>query len=327
MGERLIYMKNEKNKGYFNSFKKVLTKRKSLTTKAAIAVFCVAILLISGFSAALFTQDIFKKETRDSQKENRSMNNFIFENGIGNTGYESWYHYIGDIINSANGNLYLKMKDITINALGFDIEIIRSYNSYMSNINTGFGYGWTFNYNTHLSDFGDYVLWVDGDGSVHNFTDAGLGNYDSPSGIRSRLNKNPDDSFTLWLRAGEQYNFDSSGILQTITDKNGNKLTMTYSAGKLEQIDDDSGLCITIDYDDDLISSIADPMLGRQITYSYDEDGNLVGVIDAMENVTQYSYWTGSHYLCSVMDREGKADTESHISNNSEHTMLTINHF
>ena len=40
---------------------------------------------------------------------------------IGNTGYEPWYHYIADVVNSANGNLYLSAKDISIRARGFNI--------------------------------------------------------------------------------------------------------------------------------------------------------------------------------------------------------------
>lgn len=245
---------------------------------------------------------------------------------LGNTGYEPWFNYIGGVVNPANGNLYLSKKDISINARGFDMEIIRSYNSLNSNLSSGFGFGWTFNYNTYLDDKSGYVYWADGDGSFHNFTHVGSGNYSSPPGIYSRLNKNSDNTFTLWFKNGGKYNFDTGGILQNITDRNENSLTFTYSGQKLMSIADDSGLQLNLSYNaQNRISSVEDP-LGRQIGYEYDSYQNLVRVTDAMGNSTRYIYYC-CHDLATVVDPVSSAVTFSYFEDSGRLRLISASFY
>ncbi len=278
-----------------------------------IALVCVVILVFSNLPSDLFS-------LKATAEKNSSFHpNITLDKGVnytGNTGYEPWYYYIGGVINSANGNLYLSEKDISIKARGFDIEIIRSYNSHNSNFSTAFGYGWTFNYNVYIVDKGSYAIFVDGDGSFHNFISTGGGNYTAPPGVYLRLNKYPDDTFILWFKDGMTYHFDSGGILQNITDKNDNTLTFTYSGGKLVKVEDDSGVYVTFNYNSEhRISSIRDVM-GREITYEYDLYGNLVKVTDAMGNFTRYIYYC-CHDIATVVDKMNVALTFSYYANNT----------
>ena len=196
--------------------------------------------------------------------------------------------------------------DFSISALGFTIEIIRSYNSQNKNFSSGFGYGWTYNYHTYLIDKQDYVLWIDGDGSFHNYTALGNGNYSAPAGVFTRLNKQLDGSYSLFFKTGTTYDFDGSGILQKITDRNGNNLTFSYTDFKLTKISDDSGLQVDLIYNDEnQITSITDP-LGREITYQYDSFGNLINVTDAMGYSMQYLYYC-CHKLANVISKENTA--------------------
>ena len=218
----------------------------------------------------------------------------------GNTGYEPWYYYIAGMVCSANGNLYFSEKDISIKARGFDIEIIRHYNSYSSGVNSPFGFGWTFNYNVYLVENQDgSVTLYDGDGSVHTFTKSDGNTYTAPPGIHSKLIKKPD-GFVLRFKDGSSYNFDTDGKLVSIIDKNDNKLTFTYADGKLVRVSDDSGLYLSFTYENNRITSITDP-LGRQIKYEYDA-GDLVKVTDAMGNSTLYFYYE-NHKLQAVVNR------------------------
>ena len=109
---------------------------------------------------------------------------------------------------------------LSIKASGFNVEIIRSYNSHNGDVFSGFGYGWTFNYNHFLEDTGGYVYWHDGDGSVHEFIHIGDGEYTAPSGIHARLNKYAGSGYTLYFKNGMQYDFNTDGILQFMIDKN-----------------------------------------------------------------------------------------------------------
>ena len=151
----------------------------------AVVMFCITILLLSNFPMNIFSLKA-KAERNASFYPDISINK---ENYTGNTGYEPWYYYIGGIINSANGNLYISMKDISIKARGFNIEIIRSYNTHNSNFSTAFGYGWTFNYNIYLIEKNNSILLIDGDGSFHTFESIGGGVYSPPPGKYYKLRK------------------------------------------------------------------------------------------------------------------------------------------
>jgi RHS repeat-associated protein len=255
-----------------------------------VSLALVALLLCSIFTGAVGT-DVRSGAVLSEQSSNR-----------GNAGYESGYYYVADMVSSANGNLYLSEKDISIQARGFDIEVIRSYNRHSSEINGPFGFGWTYNYNLKLVENPDSsVTMFDEDGSVHNFISIGGGKYDSPPGLHSKLTKNHDASFVLRFKDGSKYNFDSHGTLLSIVDKNDNHLTFSYTDRKLIGIADDSGLALTLNYNaDDRISSIVDP-LGRHITYEYN-DSDLVKVTDARGNSTLYLYYD-DHKLEGVVDR------------------------
>jgi YD repeat-containing protein len=233
--------------------------------------------------------------------------------GANALGFEPWFYYVGGVVNSANGNLYFTATDISFKARGFTVEFIRAYNSLGNGTRTGFGYGWTFNYNVFLIDSGSTVCLVEGDGSAHDFTNTGNGSYSSPAGVYSRLTKNLDGSFVLWFKDGSRYVFSPTGNLTSVLDKNENHLWFNYTSGKLTDVADDSGLTLTIDYDaQDRITSIVDP-LTRQISYEYDSSDNLIGVVDAMGYHTSYFYGD-NHEIEAIVNPLGRVLTFSYIA-------------
>ncbi len=267
-----------------------------LKTKS-VSLLLVTIMLCSIFTGAV-TADVNKSAANTSLAlGNRAS-------CIGCAGYEPWYYYAaGGIVNTANGNLYLAETDISIKARGFDIELVRSYNSHNSGKHGPFGFGWTFNYNIYLVKNEDgSVTFFDEDGSAHSFASEGGNNYTAPPGIDSKLVKNADDSFTLGFTDGSKYNFGSNGKILNITDKNDNYLNFEYNIlGRLTRISDDSGLYLNLNYNlRGRISSVSDT-LGREINYEY-EVANLVNVTDAMRNSSSYEYYD-HHKLKSKVDR------------------------
>lgn len=237
-----------------------------------------------------------------------------FSSSVGNTGFEPWYYYIEGMINSATGNLYFTARDVSFKTRGFDIEIVRAYNSHRSGISTGFGFGWTFNYNVFLVENGAVVSLVEGDGSVHNFTSIGGGQYSPPPGVHYRLIKNGDSSFTLWFKDGSKYNFSSIGKLLNVIDKNGNRLTLSYTDERLTRVEDGSGLALTLNYNaQNRISGVVDP-LGRQIRYDYDGSGNLFNVTDAMGYSTLHFYRSSDNRINATVNPVGTVLTFSYIT-------------
>jgi len=266
-------------------------------SKKFISVILIALILGSIFAGTVSAN---MNTSSTDTNINAVLSNPLLERG--NTGYEPWYYYIADMVSAANGNLYLSEKDISIKARGFNIEIIRSYNSHNNRADSPFGFGWTYNYDVKLVENSDgSVSLFDEDGSVHNFTSIGGGGYTSPNGIHSKLTKNSDDSFILLFKDGSGYNFNSNGMLLNITDKNGNKLTFNYTDGKLTNVADDSGLSLSFGYNaESRISKVTD-QLGREINYEY-YAGKLVKVTDAMGESSLYFYYNNDK-LQSAVDR------------------------
>jgi RHS repeat-associated protein len=215
--------------------------------------------------------------------------------------------------NIIDGNLYISENDMSIKGRGFNIDINRIYNSNKSNFcpncgSAGFlGSGWQFLYNIKLQTNDDETISLyNGDGSVYTFfNDAYLNKYISMD-TDSELIQNQDGSFTLVFKDGTKYNFASSGTLLNMVDRNGNKLTFSYTAGKLTKVADDSGTAITLNYDSKgRISSASDP-LNRQVTYEYDTNNNLLKVINPSGDSTQYRY-DQNNLLNGITDPLGKS--------------------
>ncbi len=228
-------------------------------------------------------------------------------NPIANTGFENWFPYVGGLANAVNGNLWYSKRDLSVQARAFPLALVRSYNSLRGSEVGPFGNGWTFNYAEKLVVNPDLnVTWNDGGGSQLIFTPkTGSGGYGAPRGITSRLVKNGDATFTLWRTDGSKEGFTSAGRLSTITDKNGNKVTLTYDGnGRLTSIADDSGKSLTLGYDaSNRIITATDP-LSRVVTYSYDGSSNLVAVKDPMNFYENYTYASGK--MSAIIDPVGK---------------------
>ena len=278
--------------------------------RKVVAIAFIGILIISNYALTV-SADV------GGDPADTTTDNVVFSESVsnaGNTGYEPAYYYMGGIVCSANGNLFIFEKDIGIKARGFNIEIIRSYNSHRSGNLGPFGFGWTHNYNIKLvENLDDSVTLYDGDGSKHIFISEGAGVYTPPDRIHSKLRKNIDGSFVLLLKDGSRYNFNSYGVLLNIEDKNGNRLTFSYLGDKLTRVEDDSGLNITINYHAGKISSIVDP-IGRQIRYEYLVN-DLVEVTDAMGNSSLYLYYD-NHKLKGDIDRVDSTTLFSYTDGN-----------
>jgi YD repeat-containing protein len=94
------------------------------------------------------------------------------------------------------------------------------------------------------------------------------------------------------------YVFGSDGKLLTISDPNGNTLTMTYSGGLLTQISNNFGRTISIQYVSNHITSITDPN-GRSIAYGYN-NGDLTSVTYPDTQSISYAY--ANHNLTDKYD-------------------------
>ncbi|MBI4744175.1 MAG: hypothetical protein HY776_05090, partial [Actinobacteria bacterium] len=246
---------------------------------------------------------------------------FVVNTGTPTVGIENFYTYVpfnlGDgltvNINPGNGNLIAQKTDASIPGRGIPIAVTRFYNS-QSPYDSSYGKGWNFSFNNRLKDIGTGIVLIDGDGSQHYFAKNPDNTYSSPAGIYRKLVKNGDNTYTVTEKDQTKYNFDSEGKLKTIVDNNDNTTTYTYNSStkKLENIQDPSGRQVKFTYSaDGRLEKIIYPpnqatgTTERNIIYSYNGNGELTSVEDALGNITTYSY-NANHKLTTINDAKNQ---------------------
>ena len=186
------------------------------------------------------------------------------------------------------------------------------------------GIGWTHDFNVSIITNADGSLFLRrGDGGRVWFSPSGGVYYpDANSGDTSTIVKNADGSYTRTTKYAKVYNFNSSGQLTSIVDRNGNTTTLTYTGNNLTGITDSTGRTggigvsggqivsvtdfsknvSTITYSPaGLISSIADP-LGNTWNFQYDSNNRMVQKTDPSNNPVSYTYDPTSGMLTSSTD-------------------------
>jgi len=200
-------------------------------------------------------------------------------------------------------NLNLTITDTPVAytpALGPEVRFTTTYNSVGSYYAGPLGYYWTHNYNIYLALNPPYVTLNKAGGTEYQYYCPGVGVCTSPAGIFDILTKNADNTYTLETKDQTRYEFNSSGKLEEIADRNDNDLDLVYNDTGLCQIIDAKGRTTTIDYNDTgLIERVTIPD-GRFAEFTYN-NSELIQVIDEAGQVLSYTYDTlGNHLIESL---------------------------
>ena len=175
------------------------------------------------------------------------------------------------------------------------------------------GNGWSHGYEQLLQPIanGSVAFWNEGkerDYSLYN------GVYTAPRGDYSVLLKNSDNSYTITEKDGLIRNFDTTGRITTLADRNGNSITFVYTSGKLTTVTDSSGQSATLGYDTDgRLGAITDPM-GKQYTLTY-TNGVLASIIAPDNGSWNYLYGNGN-MLTTKTDPGGNSTSYAYDANN-----------
>jgi RHS repeat-associated protein len=176
----------------------------------------------------------------------------------------------GEPINVTNGNMYLQQTDYRLPGLGEGLDLTRTYNS--QSTRTGiFGYGWTTPYEESLQLLGNSFMKLNlADGRAVFLAKRPSGEFTAqePLDSRGQIVNNVDGTYTLTFKDGRVHQFNSSGKLLSITDRNNNTITLSYdSNGRLTTITDASGRTLTFAYASNIVSSVSDSQ-GTIATYT-----------------------------------------------------------
>ena len=186
-----------------------------------------------------------------------------------------------------SGEFFLEAEDLVLPGRGLSYRLSRRYES-RHNFRGSLGWNWEHEYADRRlvrAPGSGNVVRNDGRGSRDEYVlDHSSGAFLSPIGVFSRLFTLEDDSLIERTPDGTRYHYapldDSltSGKLMSITDRAGNALRMVYDPlGRLDVVVDTLQRRIRYVWRDDTILRVHD-FTGREVEYSYDEDGNLESV-------------------------------------------------
>lgn len=222
----------------------------------------------------------------------------------------------GDPVECATGNYAETQTDLAIGGLGVGLDLTRSYSAQAAATASSpgaFGYGWANSFSDRLvsEESGKKVTLFTASGSAVPFT-GGPGTFTAPAWSQDSLSGNAEAGYTLILPEGIKYAFNGSGRLESVSDRNGNKTTLSYNkSGQLEKVIDPAGRAITLTYNGEgLIEKAEDPM-GHLVKYTY-ESKNLKTVTLPGEASPRWQFkCDASHRITSVTDgRGGKTTNE-----------------
>ncbi len=242
----------------------------------------------------------------------RVSDNVLFDPWIGKSAYvphnaspsTSWTGFVAEPVNVVFGNYTYQHTDLSVPSIGLPFTFQRSYNSANASTNGPLGYGWTHGYNwsvvAEATGAGNTVLVTGADGRVDRFTQNPDGSFSAPAGIFDQLTFS-SGLYALTRKDQTKFNFNGSGKLASVVDKNGNTVTLNYSGGLLSSLTDPGGRTFSFTPDAaGRISVMTDP-IGRAISFGYDPSGDLATSTDARGKITTYAY-DANHRLVSITD-------------------------
>lgn len=124
------------------------------------------------------------------------------------------------------------------------------------------------------------------------------GTYIAPPGVTATLTKN-GSQYRLTERFGITYEFNADGTLAYRADADDNRTYFAYSGGLLQTVSNNFGYRLTFNYAGGEIDTVSDSS-GRTVDYTL-SSGNLTQFADPASKTWQYVYDSG-HHIVSLRD-------------------------
>ncbi len=203
---------------------------------------------------------------------------------------------LGTQVNTISGNLFIPRTDLVASARGFDIDISFYYNSYLLNEDVGYGKGWTFIYAVQYktdTTGARIIRW--GDGREDRYDSIAGGGYKAPRGFFGKLVQYQPAKYRLTELDSTIYFFDNAvhKKITRVQEPNGNFISFNYTDSLLTSLTNAAGQAITFTYNaQGRLASVIDAITAptRTYTYTYDAVGNLNEVKDPLNGKYKYTY-------------------------------------
>lgn len=155
----------------------------------------------------------------------------------------------GSTVNLGTGRLSHNQQIFSVNSgMPLALEVSLNYRSSIPTAPSTIGNGWSHSYEMSLQNGAQNskVFWYQGTRRIYiNYKNA----YYAPRGDFSTLVLNGNGTWTITEPDGLKRNFDSSGVITSLSDRYGNILTFNYSNTKLSNVTDPSARSVSFGYD------------------------------------------------------------------------------
>jgi YD repeat-containing protein len=230
-----------------------------------------------------------------------------------------------------SGEFCPAVTDLRVPGRGLDLELVRSYRSSLVGRVAELGRGWSFSLARRIELVGDDLAYHDGAGLAHRFVREEAEGYASPAGFYGVIEKEKR-GLVIRHRFGLLSRFDPperGGRLGSVSDRNGNAITLSYAPDRIEVLDtlhrpltlilaegriheirDHAGRTWGYSYDaDDRLIEVAQPATaafpaGTSLRYEYDDEHRLVSLTDAKSQT----------WLTVAYDETGRVSAQRHGS-------------
>ncbi|MFC1601363.1 FG-GAP-like repeat-containing protein [Candidatus Sumerlaeota bacterium] len=188
--------------------------------------------------------------------------------------------YWADPVNTELGNYTYSHTDFILPGTGQPIVFARYYNS-QDPLDGPLGYGWRHSYLITANEGVDgdvTITWGDGHQDIYRLMPGG-GYVHWDGNTNGELTSSTVLSFTQ--PDGTVYVFDSQGRVASISDRNDETITLSYTGSDLTGVTQANGRNLTLSYSSGRITSVADHT-GRNVSLAYDGNDVLKGVATSL---------------------------------------------
>src|SRR5215472_15172154 len=248
------------------------------------------------------------------------------------------------LVNVGSGNLLVRSTDLVLPGIEGNVVLGADYNSLNigSSIETGaFGHGWRSRSGIDvrlIANSDGTVSFTGPDGVVGTFTPiTGTPDYTSPGVFKADLVKTSTGWDLTDHNSGQVTAFKPSGKPSTITDRNGNVITVNYNAsGQQTKITSDWGpaairVGATAYGSNGFISSFTQTgtdATTHTVSYGYDAAGNLTSITDPAGNQYTVGYdYAHNRTSFTTPTTTGGVAEQTTIAYDSSHRVTSLTRF
>ncbi|KAA3646532.1 MAG: hypothetical protein DWQ07_10000 [Chloroflexi bacterium] len=223
-----------------------------------------------------------------------------------NTSSNSGAQYtVADPVNTFTGAFEYAIEDLSIQSTVGSIPFTRYYSSNATGLYSDtFGIGWTHNHESNLIFEDDpggipgFVIFKANTANQYYFFDNGDGTYSPDAGLLASLIENVGvpTTYTVIDSSQNAYTFDDLGRITQYTDSEGHTLDYFYNdpgigEERLARVEDEDGTrFLNFTYGTTGRLEIVQDHFSRQITYGYDANDDLTGIVDVLGQNWTFQY-------------------------------------